>query len=168
MRENALYVEDLGVILYSPPAVSHIQAGSDYVTARFWRPEDVARHVMACRLTTFATGSPGSFRLRFHDAAPDGRGVTPAQFALRLGLRVESGVICVRDLFDLRDRSPSCPPEQRLPTIDGWYWLTVLSSAPATGVLGDDQLIEINLEMTDSRPRLRWHGVPQLCPPDSA
>src|SRR5215216_1357032 len=67
MREVALDIRGLGLILYSPPAVAHIAEGADYLRAHFWEPADVARHVMECQLTAFGTGSPGKFRLRFAD-----------------------------------------------------------------------------------------------------
>jgi hypothetical protein len=163
MVEVTLDIRGLGVILYSPPAVAHIPEGSDYLTDHFWQPSDVARHVMACRLTAFAIGSPGSFRLRFRNGPPDEDTVQAAAFKLRLGLRVEEGVVCVRDLYDLLEWSADCPPGQRLQTPDGWYRLTVHSSPPPSGILGDGQAIDISMERVSRKPLLRWDGVPVLC-----
>jgi hypothetical protein len=67
MHEMKVRICGLGFILYSPPAVAHIEEGADYLAAHFWEPEDVARHVMGCELTAFATGSPGDFVLRFSE-----------------------------------------------------------------------------------------------------
>ena len=53
--------------------------------------------------------------------------------------------------------------QQQLPVADGWYRLIVYSSLPASGVLGDDQVIEINMEPMGSMPQRRWEGVPLLC-----
>ncbi len=166
MREIALDLAGLGVILYSPPAVAHIAEGSDYLQEHFCGPVDVAHHVMECELTAFCTGSPGSFRIRFLECPPNDRDVQAADFKLRLGLRVRERTICVRDLYDLMEWSKKCPLEQRLSIADGWYRLTVFSSCPASGVLGDDQLININLESVATKPPLRWEGVPQLCDTD--
>jgi hypothetical protein len=163
MREIALDIAGLGIILYSPPAVAHIAEKSDYLQKHFSRPEDVARHVMACELTGFCTGSAGSFRVRFLDGPPNGSELEAAEFRLRLGLWVRDGTICLRDLYDLMEWSNECPPEQRLSVADGWYRLTVFSSPPASGILGDDQVININLEPVANKPQLRWEGVPQLC-----
>ncbi len=99
MREIALEIAGLGIILYSPPAVAHIAEGSDDLQEHFSRPDDVARHVTACELTAFCTGSPGSFLLRFLDGSPDERDVQTADFKLRLGLWVQGGTICLRDLW---------------------------------------------------------------------
>jgi hypothetical protein len=136
MGEVALDIQGLGIILYSPPAVAHILEGEDYLERHFWQPADVARHVMACRLTAFATGSPGSFRLRFRDGPPDEAAVQVAAFKLRLGRCVEGGTVCVRDLYDLMEWSADCPPGQQLPTPDGWYRLTVCTSPPAHRRIG--------------------------------
>lgn len=162
-REIVLEIAGIGIILYSPSAAEHIAEGSDYLNDHFSKPEDVARHVMACDLTAFSTGSPGSFRLRFLEGPPNEVDVQTADFKVRLGLWVRDGMICLRDLYDLLMWSKECPPDQRYPVADGWYRLTVFSSVPSSGVLGDDQLITINLEPVASKPQLHWDGVPQLC-----
>jgi hypothetical protein len=163
MREIAIEISGLGLIFYSPPAVSHIPAGSDYLQTHFSQPEDVARHVMDCQLITFCTGTPGSFRLRFRDGARDEDAVDAADFKLRLGLEVREGIICIRDLYDLLQWSAECPASQQLPVADGWYRLTVYTSRPPSGILGDGQVIDIHLEAMSARPALRWDGVPTLC-----
>jgi len=163
VREIVLEIMGPGVILYSPPAVAHIREGADYLREHFWKPEDVAQHVMACQLTAFATGSPGSFRLRFRDGPPDDRDVLAADFKLRLGFQVRAGTFCVRDLYDLAHWAAECPTEQQASVSDGWYRLTVLSSLPRSGLIGDNQVIEVNMEPTHVMPKLRWNGVPQLC-----
>jgi hypothetical protein len=163
MRDVVLELSGLGVVLYSPPAVAHIPNGANYLREHFWAPTDVVRHVMECQLTAFCTGSPGSFRLRFADGPPNEAAVQAAEFKLRLGLQVQAGMICVRDLYDLMAWSADCPPEQCLTAADGWYRLTVYSSCPLSGVIGDGQVIEICLERVSEKPRLRWDGVPSLC-----
>jgi hypothetical protein len=163
MREIAVDISGLGFILYSPPAVLHISEGSDYLEKHFSQPQDVARHVTDCQLTVFCTGTPGSFRLRFRDGQRDEQAVDAAEFKLRLGLEVHEGVICIRDLYDLMQWSAECPASQQLPMADGWYRLTVYSSRPASGILGDNQVIDIHLEAMREKPKLRWEGVPSLC-----
>src|SRR4051812_6118742 len=130
MHEVALDIRGLGLILYSPPAVAHIAEGMDYLRAHFWKPTDVARHVMECRLTAFGTGSSGTFLLRFAIGPPDELAVRAAEFKLRLGLQVRDGAVCVRDLYDLAEWSAECPWGQQLSVADGWYRLTVFGSSP--------------------------------------
>lgn len=163
MREIEVDISGLGFILYSPPAVHHIAKGSDYLQEHFWEPEDVARHVMDCQLTAFCTGTPGSFRLRFREGPLDQQALDKADFKLRLGLEVHEGKICVRDLYDLLDWVPKCPVSQQLPIADGWYRLTVYSSRPVSGILGDKQTIDIHLQAVRKKPELRYEGVPDLC-----
>jgi hypothetical protein len=161
--EFSLDIAGLGFILYSPPAVAHIPEKSNYLKEHFWVGDDVARHVMDCQITAFCTGTPGSFWLRFLGGPLDETAVQPADFKIRLGLQVRSGMICVRDLYDLKCWSVECPIQQQVPIVDGWYRLTVFSSRPSSGVLGDNQIIDIHLEPMTTKPPLRWDGVPQLC-----
>jgi hypothetical protein len=163
MREIAVTISGLGFILYSRPGVSHIPERSDYLEQHFSEPQDVARHVMDCQLSAFSTGTPGSFRLRFREGPRDEQAVDATDFKLRLGLEVYDGVICIRDLFDLMQWSPECPASQQLPMTNGWYRLTVYSSRPPSGILGDNQVIDIHLEPVREKPKLRWEGVPSLC-----
>jgi hypothetical protein len=163
MRRIDLDIQGLGVILYSPYAVTHIAEGADYFTQHFREPADVARHVKECRLTAFCTGSPGRFRLAFVVGTPDEAQVQAAAFKLRLGLEVRSGTVCVRDLYDLMEWTAECPEPQTLKVADGFYRLTVCSSPPPTGILGDDQAIMIWMEAAPEKPILRWEGVPSLC-----
>jgi hypothetical protein len=163
MREMSLDISGLGFILYSPPAVKGIPAGSDFLQEHFSAPADVAAHVMACQLTAFCTGTPGSFRLRFSTGPRDESAVAASDYALRLGLQVHNGIVCVRDLYDLMNWSPGCPDEQTLAIADGWYRLTVFTTRPQSGILGDGQVIDIHLEEMTEKPQLRWEGVPCLC-----
>jgi hypothetical protein len=161
--EIDLEIVGLGIILCSPPAVAHIPEGSNYLREHFWQGADVAEHVMACQLTAFCTGSPGRYRLRFLRGPRNEEAVTAAAFKIRLGLQVQQGEICARDLYDLIGWSAECPAEQRLQVPDGWYRLTVFSSPPPSGILGDRQTIGIHLEPMSDKPPLRWEGVPLLC-----
>ena len=163
VREITMDIQGLGMILYSPPAVSHIPRGSDYLKEHFTEPAEVARHVLECQLTTFCTGSPGIFHLRFANGPRDEEAVENAKFKLRLGLQVQAQTICVRDLYDLMQWFPECPPKQQVAVEDGWYRLTVFSSPPQSGIIGDGQLIDVHLEPMESKPPLRWDGCPLLC-----
>jgi hypothetical protein len=163
MPEIDVDIQGLGFILYSPPAVAHIAEGADYFQDHFARPVDAARHVMDGQLTAFGTGSPGSFLLRVSVGPPDDSRVEAAEFKLRLGLQVRSGVVCVRDLYDLMQWSADCPSSQQFPVADGWYRLTVFTSPPPSGILGDAQQIDLVMEPVSCKPALRWDGVPSLC-----
>lgn len=153
------------MILYSPPAVAHIPDGADYLRDHFWQPADVARHVNAGQLTALATGSPGSFRLRFTFGSPDESAVRAARFKLRLALQVREQTVCVRDLYDLLDWVSECPLAQQFPAADGWYRLTVFSSPPNSGILEDGQVIDVVMEPVDCPPAVHWDGVPTLGDP---
>ena len=163
MCEVAIDIRNLGLILYSPPAVEHIAEGSDYLREHFWEPAEVARQVMECQLTAFGTGSPGTYRLQFAEGPPDDAAVHAAKFKLRLGLQVRTGTVCIRDLYDLMEWTSDCPAAQQVAVADGWYRLTVYSSPPPSGILGDEQVIDVALERVALKPSIKWEGVPSLC-----
>ncbi len=160
-----LTIQGLGIIVYSPRALAHIPPGSDYLSSRFLAPTDVAHHVMDCHLTGFCTGSPGDYILNVsigHE--PDAHLLSQAHFAIRLGLEVEGETVCFRDLYDLLDWNPDCPPTQSLGVPDGFHRITILSSPPPSGILGDGQVVHLWFEPVPTKPILHYHGVPMLCP----
>jgi hypothetical protein len=159
-----LEIAGLGFILYSPFAVAHIADGEDYLQTQFWEPDDVARHVNACTLTAFCTGSPGRYHLLFLDRAASVEEENCATMKIRLGIEIRDGVMCVRDLYDLIDWSVVCPVGQLIQIRNGFYRLTVLSDPPKSGIIGDNQLITIYFEPTTRRPRICHAGVPNLTP----
>jgi hypothetical protein len=163
IRQISLEIQGLGIILYSPFAVADILPGADYFGTNFQKPEDVARHVQDCRLTGFCTGSAGRFRLDLLLGEPDEAEVQAAAFKVRLGLEVRDRRVCVRDLYDLMEWSSDCPESQQVAIREGFYRLTVYSSPPPSGILGDDQTISVCLEAVDRKPQLRWEGIPSLC-----
>ena len=125
--------------------------------------EGVQSHIQKGTIVGFATGTPGRFDLQFHSGYPDDVVLTEADFKLRLGLHCVGGVVCVRDLYDLMDWSPDCPPEQVFELSDGYYHVTLCSNAPPSGVLGDDQKIDVYLQPLDEFPQLAKEGMPTLC-----
>ena len=163
MRQRVtLEVQGLGIILYSPFAVAHIRSDEDYLAAHFWQPADVARHVVDCTLSAFATGSPGTFHLTLHDGVLDAAELAAASAKAALGVEVRDSRLCVRDLYDLMQWSPDCPEAQQVALADGFYSLTAYTSAPPSGILGDHQEVVLHLAPSAARPVLRWSGVPDL------
>lgn len=154
----------LGVIVYSPFALTDVSEGDDFLSRSFTKPEDVARHVSSGRIAAFCTGSPGDFRLHLRSGEPPGATVGEAAFAVRLCLEVRDGCLCVRDLFDLMDWDGTCPTGQTVPIADGFYRITALSSPPPSGVLGDGQAVHLWFARTPELPEIVHVGVPMLCP----
>lgn len=163
MQTLDLEIAGLGIILYSPISAAHIEDGSDYLNESFWDPDDVARHLTEGQITAFCTGTPGTFQLRFNSGPPDEAALAEAEFKVQMGLQVHGGIVCVRDLYDMMDWTVECPPDQQLSVKDGWYLLTAYSSAPESGVLGDDQVIEIAVERCPRKPSYPSDEIPMLC-----
>ncbi len=143
------YVAGPGLVFYSPFAVTGIATGDDYLSREFWGPDAVERQALQGRLVGVATGTPGTFFLRLHDGYPDADQLARHEFKLRLAIEVRGGSLCVRD--------------QCIALSDGFWHVTPLSSVPASGLLGDDQVIEAWLQPLMAFPALRYNGVPTLC-----
>lgn len=156
-------IEGLGFIIYSPFAVAHIREGEDYLSNSFWKPDDVARHVRACTIAAFCTGTPGDFVLEVSDDPAGWAQINSTEFCISLGVEVRDQQMCIRDLYDLMEWSPNCPPDQRLSVENGFYRLGVHTSRPPSGIFGDNQRIGIVLERLSEAPNLDWQTVPLLC-----
>jgi hypothetical protein len=159
----SLEIVGLGIILYSPSSASHIAVGQDYFESSYSTESDVQSHVQAGTIVGFGTGSPGRFLLRMHQQSPPPAIVTASEFVLRLGILVLDDAICLRDLYDLMHWSPRCPDGQRYAIPNGTYRVTLTSNMPESGVLGDDQVIDVFFERWDRMPELSPSGIPTLC-----
>ena len=153
----------LGIILYSPHHVQHIEEGSDYFSSNYVLPGDVQSHIQKGTLVGFSTSSPGRYFLRFRSGYPEDAHNTDCEFKLRLGLRCVGGKVCVRDLYDLMQWTADCPEAQSFLLPDGYYHVTLCSGRPESGLLGDNQVIDVYLQKLDGLPRLADLGVPILC-----
>lgn len=153
----------MGIVLSSPWATRHIEPGSDFLGAHFESSDDVARWVNTSTIAAVCTGSPGDWRLHCHTGPLDMAALEQAHYRVRLGLAVRDGIVQVRDLFALMSWAPECPAEQSLALPDGFYRITAYTSAPESGVLGDDQDIHLHFEATPEPAALAHQGVPLLC-----
>jgi hypothetical protein len=162
-QEIPLTIAGLGIIFYSPFAVAGIGEGEDYFSTTFQNPAQVAAHAMKGDIATFCTGSGGDFRLAVYGGRLDDDGLQEADFKLRLCLEVRDGDVYFRDLYDLMDWTADCPSSQKIKLPDGFYRVTVYSSTPESGIIGQNQAICLHFEKVAQRPALKWDGVPQLC-----
>jgi hypothetical protein len=166
MNPNAtmkLDISGMGLVFYSPFAARHIKDGEDYLASTFEDPRNVQEQAQRGELVGVNVGTPGSFILSFFDGYPAAEVLERMAYKLRLGIQVRDGRLCVRDLFDLMNWSADSPTTQCLEIEDGSYHLTLLSSDPPSGVLGDNQLILVYLQKLDEFPQLHYEGVPTLC-----
>jgi hypothetical protein len=158
-----LDIASIGIVFYSPWAVKHIKANSDYLSSHFCEASEVGNHVCACSLTGFCTGSSGIFELHISTEPLNQEALHAAEFKAALGLEVRDKTICVRDLYDLMDWEPECPAKQTFFLENGFYHVTAFTSTPQSGFLGDRQVIHLCFRFVPQKPQLTWQGVPQLC-----
>ena len=162
-HEILLSTAGLGIVFYSPFAVASIHEGDDYFSASFANPAEVAAHATNGNIATFCTGSGGDFRLVVYDGRLDDDALRTAEFKIRLCLEVRGTEVCFRDMYDLMDWAKECPGSQKVTLADGFYRVTVYSSTPESGIIGNDQTICVHFERMDRMPTLKWDGIPQLC-----
>ena len=162
-KEIKMDIAGLGIVFYSPRNVEHIPEGCDYLQTNYLTEEQVQSHIQAGTLVGFGTGSPGIYLLKFAAGCPANDVILASEFKLRLGLHCVGGQVCFRDLYDLLDWTSECPGEQILELEEGIYHVTLCSSPPPSGVIGDNQIIHVYLQKLEKFPALATQGVPTLC-----
>lgn len=162
MKEITLDIAGIGIIMHSPSATAHIEEGADYLEANYCTPNDVQRHIQAGSIVAFGTCTPGTFLIRVVEGYPDDLTLELAEFKLRLGLRCD-GIIIFRDLYDLMDWTVEFPHGHSIELPEGIYHVTLCSHTPESGLLGDNQVIDVYFQPLDSFPALATEGIPTLC-----
>lgn len=157
-----LEIVGLGIVFYSPFAVAHIQVGEDYLEPHFWRGRDVGEHINACQISAFGTGGPGRYVLELYDGPLDEQALNSAKAKVQLGIEVRDGTLCFRDLYDFMRWDPDCPADQMVSVADGFYRISVYTSPPDSGILGDGQAVWLHFEARTEKPVLAWAAVPDL------
>jgi hypothetical protein len=155
-----LPLQGLGLILYSPFAAAHIGNGEDYFQTHFLLPQDVAAHVNRGTISAFGTGSPGNYTIRLF--AEIDETLFSYECKLALCLEIRDRTLCIRDVYDLMEWDAACPTSQKVELDDGYYYLRVCTNVPASGILGDNQVIDIFLWRRSTLPKIAWNGVPNL------
>ncbi len=59
--------------------------------------------------------------------------------------------------------APECPASQTFALADGYYRVTLCSDVPASGILGDEQAIDVYFERWEEMPAVAAEGIPTLC-----
>lgn len=162
----SLATTGLGIVFYSPAFMADVPPGSDFLAAHFMTEDDVQKFVQQGTVVGFSTGTPGTYLLEFHLGVPEDDELRSSQYKIRLGLKCEGSVVHFRDLYDLLDWSPDCPASQKLHLNDGFYLVTLCSNRPASGTLGDGQVIRCFLQPMEEFPRISSRGIPTLCVED--
>ncbi len=162
-RVIKLGIDGLGIICYSPANAAHIQPGENYLRQHYKSVDAVQSHLQQGSIIGFGTGSPGKFILHIRGGYPEPAEVEQHPFRLRLGVRCVGETLVFRDIYSLIGWEPEYDPEQSLSLPDGDYHLTLLTSCPASGVFGDQQVILVYLKKLPTFPPVLVKGIPTLC-----
>lgn len=158
-----LDISGLGIIMYSDFAVAHIAEEEDYLLKKYMQPKDIIEHVCQGTIVGFGTGTSGCFNLHFKEGYPDESAMDLYEYKLRLGIEVRDKRICVRDLYDLMEWSADCPESQYIELDNGFYHITLCGNRPSSGILGENQKINVYLKKLDEMPNLKFVGAPIYC-----
>jgi hypothetical protein len=158
-----LDIAGIGLVFYSPFSAAHFKEGEDYFFGTFDNPAMVAEQAMAGGIFGLNLGSSGTFILELKPGYPDEDTLDQHEFKLRGGVVVRDGTICVRDLYDLMDWTAAVPPQNLIRVPDGFCHMTFLTNVPPSGVVGEDQVIQLYLNPVPEMPALHFAGVPSLC-----
>lgn len=162
-KNITLDISGLGIIFYSKSSTNQIKEGEDYLASSYELPHQVAEHVTNGTIVGFGTGSPGEYNLYIRDGYPNNDVLINSDFKLRLGVVVKDNGIWFRDLYDLMYWNSDCSIEQFLELDNGFYHVTLCGDMPESGVLGDEQVINMYFNKVDSMPDLMYNGVPMYC-----
>ncbi|MHC1686058.1 MAG: hypothetical protein AB6733_24540 [Clostridiaceae bacterium] len=157
-----LEIDGMGIIFYSDGAVENIKEGENFLRKEYENPDQVAKHIRKGDIVGFCTGSGGDYILKFRDGYPSEEIDERYPISIRLGIVIDGGRLCIKDLFELIDWDSYCPKEQQIQLEDGAYHITLNTRRPKSGIYGDYQEIYVFLNKLDKMPKLMWEGVPQL------
>lgn len=161
-KDININIDGLGIVMYSPKTVSYIKEGTDFLNDEFIKPEDVSKHVMDCDITGFCTGSPGNYILKIRYGYPSEEIESEYNIITRLGLKVKDNKVNFVDLYFLSGWNKEVNNEQIINVNNGFYHITCLTKKPESGKYGDNQVIYIYFNKLNSKPKLKYKGVPIL------
>lgn len=161
-KQIILRIQGLGIILYSDFAVKDIDDEEDYLSESYDNPQQVAEHVNNGTIVGFCTGSPGTYILDIKEGYPSEQEMRISDLKLQLGIEVRDKRICFKDLYELMEWD-SNRDVNFINVENGYYLITLCGNTPASGIVGDDQLINIYLTKMESMPELNFTGVPMFC-----
>lgn len=133
-----------------------------YLLAHYNTPKDVIKYIYEGSIVGIGTRTPGNFNICvYQERYPNIEEIKP-EYALKLCLQVTDNIVYFRDLYVLlRWEKESCE-DVNIDIENGLYEIIVWSWLPASGMRGDNQLIEMYFNKVDHLPKLHYKGVPSL------
>lgn len=159
--EINIFTDGPGIVLYSDKAVN-CPEGEDYFSKEFNTPTKVAEHLKKGDIIGFNTGGSGQFVLKVREGYPSEQTICDFPTAIRLAMKVSGGKVNIIDVLWLSEWSDEVPDDQTVEMEDGFYYVTVLTKKPSSGIWGDSQEILLYFKRIDMMPELTWKGIPHL------
>lgn len=157
-----LSIDGMGIVFFSAETMKYVAPGTDFLTAEFIQPHQIAEHIKKGDITAFCTGSGGDFNIHFLSGYPSADANKEYPVSIRLGIEVQGGSIQFCDLFWLSNWNTDFPESQLISMPNGFYDVTVCTRLPESGYWGENQTILMYFNKVDSMSELSWTGVPYL------
>lgn len=146
------------VLLYSPPALSELEAGGRYA-ARLPDGRDLTDCINSADVAAFGTRWDRADYWIHFSTSMDHTVIAQASDHVLLGVQVSQRQLCVRGGDDLFEWKPACPGEQILTLDDGYYHATVcMLPFDGQGAVR----IYVHMAPCSHRPDLGYGDVPEL------
>ena len=155
-------IDGLGFVLYSPFAVKKIKEGEDFFSKYLLDAHSAGKMAEECKIVPFCTGSPGNYTIRVLMGLPTDEQKLNYDYRLQVGLIVRDNELYIRDVYDLMDWTKECGLNQRIEMESGFYIVTLLTSVPQSGIIGDNQIIDMFFHKLNFFPAMKHNGVPFL------
>ncbi|ORX43926.1 hypothetical protein BCR36DRAFT_586396 [Piromyces finnis] len=166
IETKEIELQGLGFVFHSGGILKSRENGYDFLENEFWEPEDVCKYVNKGDMTAFCTGSPGSYNLNFYNGVQsDNEGEDNKKYAaeVHLAIKIDSGILYIRDLYELSEWDRECKETEFLSLDNGIYLLSAYKNEITSDEFYENgQDIDIFLHKVEEMPKLDFDNVPML------
>ena len=163
-KEIILDLEGMGVIIFYDHAVAKIEEGEDFLSARYWRPEDVAKEVNSGGILGVCVGEPGTYVIKVREGMPCDELRDNTKLKLRLSIKVSDGQVHFGDLYSLErwTNAYAKQDEKSIKLDNGYYTILLAGNIPNTRLRGDNQVIYMYFIRDDEFKETQYKDVPNF------
>lgn len=152
----------IGIIFYSKQSVKHIKEGERYLLEHYNTAEDVLNHIYNGTLVGFGTAGSGTFELNLYVGKASSMKESNPDFSLKLCIQVSEDKIYFDDLYSLLTWEEDYSEIPFFELESGIYEVAIDSWYPDSGIIGDNQKINMYFTKVNTLPKLKYNSVPTL------
>lgn len=163
-KDIILELEGMGFIIFSDYAVANIKSGEDFLSAHYWKPQDVAKEVNSGRILGVCVGEPGTYIVKVREGWPCDELRDNTKLKRRLSIKVSDGQVYFEDLYSLAYWTGTYAQhkERSIKIDNGCYTILLAGNIPNTGLRGDNQVIYMYFIKDAEFRETQYQGVPDF------